>query len=285
MTESTTSEVTTLIQEGTAALQAGNAIDARKYFRRATDIDAENVDAWIGLAQSVRSYKEKHQLWQHVLEIDPTNSEARDSLTDVEAKLAAGEVLAPPITSKVAPAAEPEADSTAAENTGTVTEVDYCYRHPDRETGLYCVQCGRPICTECVRPAFVGQLCPECARERRPRNYQVSTSTLLLTGSVTFMLSLVMSLLINLFLGGWFIILSFFIAPAAAEMVVRLLDKVTHAKRGREMQLAVGIAYTLGAAPWVLLPLLAFGFVPGLLPLGLIVFTVIAVVTLVARLR
>lgn len=285
MTESTISEVTTLIQEGTAALQAGDAIEARKYFRRATDIDAENVEAWIGLAQSIRPYKEKQELWQRVLAIDPTNSEARERLSEVESRLAAGEVLAPPITPSVAPAAEPETASTAAENTSTVTDVDYCYRHPDRETGLYCVQCGRPICTECIRPAFVGQLCPECARERRPRNYQVSASTLLLAGSVTFMLSLVLSFLVEAVLGGWFIFLSFFIAPAAAEMLIRLLDKVTHAKRGKEMQLTVGIAYGLGAAPWILLPLLFFGFAPGLLPLGAIIFSVVAIVTLVARLR
>jgi membrane associated rhomboid family serine protease len=36
-----------------------------------------------------------------------------------------------------------------------------CYRHPDRETGLSCSECGRPICTECMTPAPVGQRCPE----------------------------------------------------------------------------------------------------------------------------
>src|SRR5438477_6736016 len=36
-----------------------------------------------------------------------------------------------------------------------------CYRHPDRETGLSCSECGRPICTECMTSAPVGQRCPE----------------------------------------------------------------------------------------------------------------------------
>jgi membrane associated rhomboid family serine protease len=36
-----------------------------------------------------------------------------------------------------------------------------CYRHPDRETYLSCSECGRPICTECMTPAPVGQRCPE----------------------------------------------------------------------------------------------------------------------------
>ena len=37
----------------------------------------------------------------------------------------------------------------------------YCYRHPDRETGLSCSECGRPICYECMTPAAVGLRCPE----------------------------------------------------------------------------------------------------------------------------
>jgi membrane associated rhomboid family serine protease len=42
-----------------------------------------------------------------------------------------------------------------------------CYRHPDRETGLSCSECGRPICTECMTPAAVGLRCPEHAGPQR----------------------------------------------------------------------------------------------------------------------
>ena len=42
-----------------------------------------------------------------------------------------------------------------------------CYRHPDRETGLSCTDCGRPICTECMRMTPVGPRCPEHAGGRR----------------------------------------------------------------------------------------------------------------------
>jgi membrane associated rhomboid family serine protease len=38
-----------------------------------------------------------------------------------------------------------------------------CYRHPDRETGLSCSECGRPICTECMTAAPVGIRCPDHA--------------------------------------------------------------------------------------------------------------------------
>jgi membrane associated rhomboid family serine protease len=41
--------------------------------------------------------------------------------------------------------------------------VAYCYRHADRETGLSCTECERPICTECLRMTPVGPRCPDHA--------------------------------------------------------------------------------------------------------------------------
>jgi membrane associated rhomboid family serine protease len=40
-----------------------------------------------------------------------------------------------------------------------------CYRHPNRETGVSCSNCGRPICPECMTSTPVGMRCPECARQ------------------------------------------------------------------------------------------------------------------------
>ncbi len=41
-----------------------------------------------------------------------------------------------------------------------------CYRHPSRETGVSCSNCGRPICPDCMTSTPVGMRCPECARQR-----------------------------------------------------------------------------------------------------------------------
>ena len=43
-----------------------------------------------------------------------------------------------------------------------------CYRHPSRETGVSCSNCGRPICPDCMTPTSVGMRCPECSREKTP---------------------------------------------------------------------------------------------------------------------
>ena len=41
-----------------------------------------------------------------------------------------------------------------------------CYRHPGRETGVSCSNCGKPICTDCMTPTPVGMRCPDCAKQR-----------------------------------------------------------------------------------------------------------------------
>jgi membrane associated rhomboid family serine protease len=43
----------------------------------------------------------------------------------------------------------------------STVETRYCYRHPDRETGLACSECGRPICADCATFAPVGIRCPD----------------------------------------------------------------------------------------------------------------------------
>src|SRR5450756_2545366 len=50
-----------------------------------------------------------------------------------------------------------------------------CYRHPDRETGLSCSVCERPICTDCATFAADGIRCPE--HSGKPQGVQRVTRT------------------------------------------------------------------------------------------------------------
>jgi membrane associated rhomboid family serine protease len=43
-----------------------------------------------------------------------------------------------------------------------------CYRHPNRETGVSCSNCGNPICPDCMTPTPVGMRCPNCSRQKTP---------------------------------------------------------------------------------------------------------------------
>src|SRR6266567_6812698 len=79
-----------------------------------------------------------------------------------------------------------------------------CFRHPDRETYVSCVRCGRPACPDCLRSAAVGQQCVECVREgnrgSRPatapfggkvRTRPVVTWTLIALNVVIYLLELI----------------------------------------------------------------------------------------------
>jgi membrane associated rhomboid family serine protease len=42
-----------------------------------------------------------------------------------------------------------------------------CYRHPNRETGVSCSNCGNPICPDCMTSTPVGMRCPDCAGQKQ----------------------------------------------------------------------------------------------------------------------
>ena len=90
------------------------------------------------------------------------------------------------------------------------TGLPTCYRHPDRETGLSCSECGRPICTECMTPAAVGLRCPDHAgttqagrpAARRPphsrgRTDALVTRTLIAVNVVVYLITVVQGAGVN----------------------------------------------------------------------------------------
>lgn len=179
---------------------------------------------------------------------DPTNNEAQNELQDARRRLGVAK----------------------AERSAEV--VEYCYRHPDRETGLHCVSCDRPICAQCSFPGAVGQLCPECRKGRRSVNYQVNWLTLVKAWAAA-----VVAGAVGTFIAGFIGFFVFFLAPAIGEGVLRVVDWATRNKRGRPIQIVVAIGLVVGAG-------LLYLFQP-VSTFSIAIFLLLSVGTAVTRLR
>jgi len=275
MTESTATEVQELVQQGRAAALAGDTYAARASFRRATELDPKCVDAWTGLSGVVPILAEKREYLQRALDLEPDNADIAASLRYVEQLQAEGVQIEPSrrraerlATSDGSPLLSTPEPAVIA------TEIEYCYRHPDRETGLHCSVCGRPICGECAVMTSVGQLCPDDRKARRPVNYQVSARDVIIGGLVGLLASALVALPLTIFTRGFFgLIIIFMAGPAIAEFIVRVVDRVTKLKRGRPMQITVAVAIVLGTLPFALVNWWLF------------LYMALAVATAVARLR
>ena len=195
-------------------------------------------------------YEAARTTFERAVTLDPANLEAQDGLRDVQRRL-----------------------GIAAQERGG-EKIEYCYRHPEVETGLHCTQCSRPICVRCSHPAAVGQLCPECRRGRRAPNYQVSAGSLAKGGAV----ALIVSALVAAFTGLLPFFLWLFIGAAIAEFVIRTVDSVTRSKRGRPMQIVVSAGLIIGALIGASVSPLGGG-------IGLLLYLFLVVGTAIARLR
>lgn len=286
MPSSMTAEVQQLMQEGRAAALAGDTMVARDRFRRATELDAGNAEAWLELSGVLPVLSEKRESLRRALEIAPENGEAQASLAYVEKLLAEGLRLAP-AQRRVAP---PELVEAAAVETLSEPEVAatpqtlFCYRHPNRETGLRCIQCNRPICSQCAHGTPVGFLCPDDRKARRPRNYQVEPGHIIAGAILALVIGAVTSVIVP-FIAGIVPFFGFFLGllagPLVAELTIRVSDRVTRLKRGREMQIAVGSGIALGTLPMLILFILN----PSIFTLILLLYMILAISTAVARLR
>jgi len=109
----------------------------------------------------------------------------------------------------------------------------YCAVHPDRETGLTCIRCGRYMCTDCAVRSSTGYICRECAKQHDKRFFTANG----LDNVVYFALPLVigalsMALIDALRIGFlWFLLIpiGIGIAGLTGEIVLRLTQK----RRGR----------------------------------------------------
>lgn len=148
--------------------------------------------------------------------------------------------------------------------TETVSTATYCYIHPDRETGLRCKRCEKPICASCAQRTPTGYLCRECVRSHQKSfdtaewyDYALGFITAaFLSGVAAFLVTLIGG--IGFF--GWFLILAG--APLAGAAIAESVRLVTSRRRSKNLFLTVAIAVAVGALPvMIFLNMNLFGIV------------------------
>ncbi len=267
-----TDDVATLITAGLAAAERQDKTTARAALRKAARLDPDNAAAWLGVAQVVGTFSERRQAYERALELDPDNAEARSGLD----ALLSGEVN-PHGSKKPVKPELPPLDPMA---THAPTEITVCYRHPNRETGLHCIQCSRPICSDCAYPTPVGYICPECRKARRSPLYQVEAADVIKTAIVGVIAGALGGFLSSLIGGGFFFIFFIlaFAGAAIGEGVMRVITWATR-KRGPIIQATAAIAILVGAG----IVYVALGFRINFLTLA--IFLGLAIATIYQRLK
>lgn len=148
--------------------------------------------------------------------------------------------------------------------TETVSTATYCYIHPDRETGLRCKRCEKPICASCAQRTPTGYLCRECVRAHQ-KSFDTAEWYDYALGFITAaFLSAVAAFLVTLIGGigffGWFLIAAG--APLAGAAIAESVRLVTSRRRSKNLFLTVAIAVAVGALPvMIFLNMNLFGIV------------------------
>lgn len=133
----------------------------------------------------------------------------------------------------------------------------FCYVHPNRETGLRCNHCERPICASCAIRTPTGYRCKECVKGQQKKFDTAEWFDYLFGFSVAGILSLVASILAGL-IGSFSIIMLFLIGIGASTVGVIIAESarfVTRRHRARRLYLTVMAGMILGAAPFTILSL------------------------------
>jgi len=227
-----------LLARGIAAARVNETEEARDCLTEVTRRQPENADAWLWLASVETEPRLKRASFEKVLALRPGDPEAAAGLARLTERY--GQSVLP------------------AE---TVPGGLRCAWHPDRETGLTCTRCGRPICPACARHHPVGWRCPECAKELRSPLYKVDETALARALVVGLPASVGVAVLMAA-IASVFWLLPLLLAVPAGTAVAELMNKASGRKRGRPMQLAAAGAVVVGALGVAMAGLL------GVAPLG-----------------
>jgi hypothetical protein len=129
--------------------------------------------------------------------------------------------------------------------------IQVCYNHPERETGLRCNRCERPICTSCAVLTPTGYRCKECVRGQQKvfdtAQWIDYPLAFFIAGTISFAGSYISTFL------SWFII---FVAPIFGMIIAEAVRFAVRKRRSRLLFRVAAAGVILGALPIVLFALL-----------------------------
>lgn len=234
-----------LLRQADRTAASGKRAAARQLYQEILDEAPDSIEALLGLAAVTSGEEGQRALYERVLALDPLNAAAAAGLRGEdgrrpEATAEPAPVRRPqPVTERPAPA--PPVRQPAPAPAVEETDVLFCYRHPNRQTGLRCYNCHRPICTQCAKRTPVGYLCPQCVREAQDVYFTAGPIDYLLAGVVALILSVIAGLLVPRL--GFFVI---FLAPAAGTIIGRLAFRAGRRRHGRWLPHLVGAMVVIG---------------------------------------
>ena len=111
------------------------------------------------------------------------------------------------------------------------SQLNYCARHPKRDTELRCNRCERYMCIQCAVRTPVGYTCRECVRGHEDKFYAGTQLDYALVAAASFFGGAIIAFIAALI--GGFLLLGFIIAPAVGGAVAQLALQITGRRRGR----------------------------------------------------
>jgi hypothetical protein len=284
----TSPRVRALLRQARRTADSGKRAAAEQLYRQILDEEPRVVEAWLGLARVSQDEDERQNALRRALDLDPENALARQLLDDPDAsqeqpaaqrdgtgvadpfsqsrswleeatarpmktggeKKETEERTAPKTATGEQASMPGEAAQTSREQAIVEGEtVLYCYRHPDRETGLRCITCNRPICMRCAKHTPVGYRCPQCIREAQDVFFSAGFVDYAVVSVVTLVLAVIAGLIAPRL--GFFVI---FIGPAAGTLIGRVAFRVARRRHGRYLPQLVAALVAVGG---LLLPALS----------------------------